>query len=449
MQVAENKPLFNRRSLVSLIGPLLVEQALAVTIGMADTVMVSGLGEAAVSSISLVDSISVLLIQVFSALAAGGAVVVSQYVGSRDQKNACAAANQLFQIAFLCAMVIAIPSLLFNRAILGAVFGELEPAVMSGAMTYYALCAVSYPFLAVYNSGAAVFRSMGNSRVSMYASIVMNIVNVAGNALLIFVVKIGVAGAGISTLISRALGAVILTALLCKKNQPVHLDKVWQFRFTKGIVSRILRMGVPNGLENGMFQIGKLLVMRLIAGMGTAAIAANAIGNTLSGIAVLPGSGIGLGMVTVVGQCMGARRPDEAAHNTKLLMIASHALMLITCSIEFFFAHQIIGLFELSEEAYVMAVNVTMFYDVCSFLFWPESFTLPCALRGAGDARFTMIVSMLSMWIFRIGFSFLLVKVFNLGLMGVWEAMVIDWLARIVCFIIRFARGKWRSIQLI
>ena len=449
MDRAEGKPVFTNRALVSLIGPLLIEQALAVTIGMADTVMVSQLGEAAVSAISLVDGVNILLIQVFSALAAGGAVVTSQYVGSRDRENACASARQLYQLSFLCALAIAAPSLLFNRAILTTVFGKLEESVLAGAMTYYTLSALSYPFLALYNSGAALFRSMGNSKVSMYASVVMNIVNVGGNALLIYGLKLGVAGAGIATLLSRALGAVYLTWLLRKRDNAVYVDRLAKIRFSRSMVGKILKIGVPNGLENGMFQIGKLLVMNLIASLGTAAIAANAIGNTMAGLAVLPGNGIALGMVTVVGQCMGAGRPDEAVSNVRKLMIACHALMLLTCSVLVIFVRQLVGFYHLSPEADRMAVEIISFYGVASFLMWPESFTLPCALRGAGDARFTMIVSMASMWLFRIGFSYLLTLRCGMGLMGVWIAMVIDWVARVTAFIIRFARGRWRRIKVI
>ena len=442
-------PMFTNRSLASLIVPLLIEQVLAVMIGMVDTVMVSSLGEAAVSSISLVDGVNVLLIQVFSALAAGGAVVAAQYVGSRDRKNACESANQLYRISFIAAILIAVPSLLFNRPILTGVFGKLDEDVLRGAMTYYTLSALSYPFLALYNSGAALFRSMGNSRVSMYAAAVMNVVNVAGNAFLIYVMKWGVAGAGISTLVSRALGAVFLTRLLSDKKNAIYIEKLWKPNFDRGLIGRILGIGVPNGLENGMFQIGKLLVMSLIAGLGTSAIAANAIGNSMSGLAVLPGSAIGLGMVTVVGQCMGAGKPDEAAGNVKKLMLAAHAMMLFTCAILFFFPRQLVGLYNLSPEASTMAVQIIRFYGVCAFIIWPCSFTLPSALRGAGDARFTMIVSMISMWTFRIGFSYLLALRFNMGLMGVWIAMVIDWVARSTAFIWRFLRGKWRDIKVI
>ncbi len=449
MSEAVSRPLFTNRSLARLIGPLLIEQALAVTIGMADTVMVSSLGEAAVSSISLVDSINILLIQIFSALAAGGAVVASQYVGSRDRANACEAACQLCRVAFLAAVAIAVPCILFNRPIIPLVFGQLDEDVYNGALTYFLLSALSYPFLALYNSGAALFRSMGNSMISMLASLAMNIVNVCGNALLIYGLRWGVAGAGIATLFSRAMGAVLLMRLLRSRENVIFIEKLWQPRFHRGLIRRILKIGVPNGMENGSFQVGKLLVMNLIASLGTASIAANAVSNTIAGFAVLPGSGIAIGMVTVVGQCMGARRPDEAVLCVKKLMLSCHAMMLFTCSALLIFVRPLVGFFNLSPEARDMAVSILRLYGVSSFLIWPESFTLPGALRGAGDARFTMIVAMLSMWIFRIGFSYLIALTFHMGVLGVWIAMLIDWVARVICFITRWTRGKWRALRVI
>ena len=449
LEAGSERPLFTKRALAALIGPLLVEQALGVMIGMADTVMVSSLGEAAVSSVSLVDNVNVLLFQVFSALAAGGAVVVSQYVGSGDRERGCDAAGQLYRVSFLLSAVIAIPSLLFNRAILTAVFGRLDENVLRGAMVYYMISAFSYPFLALYNAGAALFRAMGNSRVSMYASMVMNLVNVAGNALLIYGLKMGVAGAAAASLFARALGAVYLTARLRSPRNMIRVEKLWKPVFRRDMIGRILKIGVPNGLENGMFQIGKLVVMNLIASLGTMAIAANAVVSSMASLATLPGNGVGLGLITVVGQCMGAGRPDEASANVRRLMMACHAMMSVTCGALFFFSRQVVGFYNLSSEAGALASHIIRFYSVWCVLIWPESFTLPCALRGAGDARFTMTVSILSMWACRIGLCYLLTLRFGMGLPGVWVAMIIDWAVRMAAFVVRFARGKWRAIKVI
>ena len=269
IQCKERPPLFSAAALRRLIIPLVIEQFLAMTIGMADTIMVTSVGEHAVSGVSLVDNISILLINIFSALATGGAVVAAQYLGSRDESNACAAAKQLFYVVGALSTATMAVCLLFREPILRLVFGQLDASVMEAAMTYFLLTALSYPLLAVYNAGAALFRSMGNSKVSMLASLLMNLINIGLNAVLIYGAGIGVAGAGFGTLFSRLAGAVLMTWLICRKGHVIHIDHLFRPEFRKQLVKKILRIGVPNGLENGMFQIGKLLVLGLVTPLGT------------------------------------------------------------------------------------------------------------------------------------------------------------------------------------
>lgn len=449
MEAVRKRELFDNRALMRLILPLMVEQLLAITIGMADTVMVSSLGEAAVSSISLVDNVNILLINIVSALTTGGAVVASQYLGHGEPEKACDSARQLYHLTFLGAALLMAVCLIFNRGMLSAIFGQVETKVMDGAVVYMALSALSYPFLAVYNSGAALFRSMGNSKVSMYTSVLMNLINIGGNALAIYGLHWGIAGAGLASLVSRAVGAVILTALLFQKKHPIHLEKMYKISFRWSMVSRILRVGVPNGLENGMFQVGKLLVLNLISSFGTAAIAANAICNSVASFAVLPGGAIGLAMTTVVGQCVGAGDSEQADKNIKKLMLLTQGMMLVTGLSISALSGPLTGIFNLSQEAAKMAREIILMYGICSFLFWPVSFVLPCGLRGAGDARFTMIVSVIAMWACRIGLSYLFGNGFGWGLMGVWIAMVSDWLVRDTAFIIRYVKGTWKRMRVI
>ena len=413
------------------------------TIGMADTIMVTSVGEHAVSGVSLVDNISTLLINVFSALATGGAVVAAQYLGSRDEENACSAAKQLFYaIGALSAATMAV-CLLFREPILRLVFGQLEDNVMEAAMTYFLLTAISYPLLAIYNAGAALFRAMGNSKVSMLASLLMNIVNIGLNAILIYGADIGVAGAGFGTLFSRLAGAVLMTWLICQHGHRIHIDHLLHFEFRGQLVKKILRIGVPNGLENGMFQIGKLLVLGLVTPLGTSATAANAIANSVAGVVNVPGNAISLSLITVVGQCMGAGDSKQAVRYTRKLMTIVYLSMGTLSVLLFFFAAPVVGLFGLTPGAAVMAIQVLRWCAVFDLIFWPMSFSLPNALRASGDAKFTMIVSMCSMWIFRIGFSYLLVP--QIGLLGVWVAMFIDWIVRAVVFLIRFLSGRWKT----
>ena len=448
-RVFENPLFFSNHALVRLLVPLVIEQLLAVTIGMADTVMVTSVGEAAVSGISLVDSINILFIQVFSALASGGAIVTAQYLGRQERKNACIAAKQLLYATTALAAIIMAVALIFHRALLRLIFGNIDPAVMENAIVYFQLSAVSYPFLAVYNAGAALFRSMGNSKVSTLVSFLMNVVNIGGNAVLIYGFHWGVAGAATDSLVSRAMAAVIMLVLICHKNNPIHIEKVWKPELHFDMIRRILKIGVPNGVENGMFQIGKLIVQGLVATFGTSAIAANAIANTIASFINTPGTAIQLGLTTVVGQCVGGRGYEQAVYYTRKLLWLTYGLMGVLNIAVFLVAGPLVGLFHLSAAAAADARAVLYTFTVASILFWPLSFSLPNALRAAGDARFTMIVSMVSMWVFRIGFSYLLGGAAKMGLMGVWVAMYIDWLVRSIVFTIRFARGKWKELRVI
>ena len=442
-------PLFTGGELKRLIIPLVIEQLLLMTVGMADTVMVTTAGEAAVSGISLVDSINLLLIQVFAALGTGGAVVVSQYLGRRDLDRACSAAKQLLYVITAVSLTLMALALLFRQSILAFLFGNIEPDVMENALVYFLLTALAYPFMSIYNVGAALFRSMGNSKVSMFNSLLVNMVNIAVNAILIYGFDMGAAGAGIGTLASRVVAAVIFMAMIRNPAHPVHIEGVLHFEFHWDTVKRILGISIPNGLGNGMFQIGKLLVLSLITSFGTAATAANAIANSVASVVNVPGSAISLSLITVVGQCMGADDSRQAVAYTRKLMLAVYVSMGTLSALLFCFAGPLVALFHIGAAASVMAVEVLRWCAVFSATVWPLSFTLPNALRAAGDAKFTMVVSMLSMWIFRIGFSYLLAQFMDWGLLGVWVAMFIDWIVRALVFLIRFLRGRWKAKRVI
>lgn len=446
-RLAPSQPLFSRGSLTRLAGPLIAEQLLAMTIGMADTIMVASVGEFAVSAVSLVDNISILLINIFSALCTGGAVVAAQYLGNRDGKSACAAAKQLLYAVTVLSVLLMAVSLFFRRTILHLVFGELASNVMGAADTYFLITAFSYPFLAVYNAGAALFRAMGNSKISMLASLMMNLVNIGLNAVLIYGVGIGVAGAGFGTLVSRVAGAVLMTALITRPRNPVHVEGLFRPQFRKDLVARILHIGVPNGLEGGMFQVGKLLVLGLVTPLGTSATAANAIAGSVASFINVPGMAISLALITVVGQCMGAGEPVQAVLYTRKLMTVVYLSMGSLSVILFFTAGPVAALFGLTPAAAAMAAEVLRWCAVFSATFWPMAFSLPNVLRASGDVRFTMMVSLLSMWTFRIGFSYILVP--RIGLLGVWIAMFIDWVGRAAVFLTRFLRGRWKSKRVI
>lgn len=431
--------MFTRKDLIKLLAPLIVEQILAVLVGMADVVMVASVGEAAVSGVSLVDSISLLVIQLLAALATGGAVVCAQYLGRKRPDQACDAAGQLILITTMVSVVIAAAALVGNRHLLSVIFGNVEEAVMQNAMTYFWLSALSYPFLAVYNSCAALYRSMGNSKVSMYASMAMNFINVAGNAICIFGLGMGVEGVGIPTLISRAFAAMLMLYLIQNPNNVIRIRSFKKLRFRGSVIRSILQVGVPNGMENAMFQFGKLALQSLVSSLGTVAIAGYAVAGNLVTFEYLPGNAIGLGLITIVGQCVGAGEWEQAKRYTKKLVCLNYVLLVCICTLMILGRGTLVGIYNLSPEASETAKQMLLAHSL-AMVVWPLAFTLPYSLRAGMDAPFTMYVSVASMWIFRIGFAYLFVVVLKFGVLGIWYGMFIDWLFRGILFSGRFRR---------
>jgi len=435
--------LFTNKDLIRLLIPLMIEQLLAVAVGMADSIMVASVGESAVSAVSLVDSIIILFINIFAALATGGAVVAGQFIGQKQNDKACKAGEQLLLFVTFISIIVMAVMYLGKGFILNVVFGSIQPDVFAYANTYLLITFASIPFIAVYNSGAALFRAMGNSRITMVTSIVMNIINVFGNALLIYGVGMGVEGVAIPTLVSRAVSAVIIVALLRNEELIVHISKRFNYKFNKDMVKNILKIGVPNGIENSMFQLGKIMLLSVIAGFGTASITANAVANSVSAFQILPGMAVGLGLITVVSQCVGANDYVQVRYYTKKLLKIAHIAVIGMNVIIISSIPLILRAYNLSEETAALASKVFIFYGICSCILWPLSFTLPNTLRASNDVRYTMIVSVSSMWIVRIGFGIVLSKYFSIGMFGVWVAMIIDWIVRSAFFIIRYKGGKW------
>ncbi|MHB8128841.1 MAG: MATE family efflux transporter [Mobilitalea sp.] len=441
--------MFTRKDLIKLIVPLIIEQMLAVTVGIADSMMVARVGEAAVSGVSLVDTINVLLIGLFGALATGGAVVSAQFLGHKEPKAACVAGEQLIAIVLVLSFVLTAIASLFGNTALNLIFGGVDANVMTNARTYLFYSALSYPFIAVYSASSALFRSMGNSKVSMIISFIMNLINIIGNAILIFGFDMGVAGAAIATLLSRMFAAITMFILLKNEKHPIHIEAIRSFRINIIMIKRILRIGVPNGLENSVFQIGKIMVQGIIAGLGTSAITANAIAGSVGGMGVLPGSAMSLALITVVGRCVGACDYDAVKHYTYKLMKVTFAVMGVLNVILIFLIPVILKLYNLSDETAGIATQLIMYHCILSTILWPLAFSLPNALRAANDVKYTMWVSMISMWVWRIGFSYVLAIWFDMGVMGVWVAMTIDWLFRSICFVVRFHKEKYRGMSMI
>jgi len=435
--------MFTNKQLKSLIIPLVIEQFLSVLVGTMDVMMVAQVGEYATSGVSLVDQITILFMQVFAALATGGSVIAANYIGKKEPEQASEASIQLMVTSTAIGGVLMLISLFFHGALVDAIFGSIEADVRGAAVTYFWITSISFPFLALYNAGAALCRAQGDSRTTMRISLLVNFVNVAGNALLILGFKMGTAGVAIPTLVSRALGAVLITRVLLDEKRAIHIIRGRRYRFNWPIMKKVLQIGIPTGIDGSVFQVGKLLLASLVSTLGTASITANAVGGTLTSIVVVPCSAMGLAMVTIVGQCVGAGENEQAKYYTKKVMKWAYGAIMIMCSVISLGLPVILKLYNLSPETMKMAKTIVWSYCGAAVIMWPTAFAFQNALRAGGDATFIMVVSMSSMWLFRVACAYVLVKYVHVGVIGVWIGMYIDWVARCTCFLLRFRSGKW------
>ncbi len=442
-------PLYSNRDLRKLLLPLIAEQVLTALMGVADTLMVSNVSAAALSGVSLVDTLNNLIIMIFSAMAAGGTIVCAQYLGRGDPEDACDAAEQVLLSCIAIALVPAVLCATLSRPILGIVYTQLEPDVMDNAVRYFLISALSYPFLAMQQAAAALFRAAGESKTPMKVTLVANVINIAGNALLIYGVHLGVTGAALATLFSRMVSGLTLLVFL---RQPTHKLQVTNYRKLRPnwrIIKMILRIGVPTGLENGLFQFGKLIVAGTVSTLGTAAISAHAMVQLVEGIHGYPSQAINIGLTTVAGTCMGAGRVDEAKKYTKKLCYLSWLAMFILSIPIALLLGPIADIASLDGQARTLFLNIMVIALVAKLLLWVPAFSLPKTLQAAGDVKFTAAVSAASMWVFRAGLSFVICRVTPIGLYGVWLGWFIDWICRSAFYITRYLSGKWEKIQVL
>jgi len=436
--VTENR-LFSKKDLRKLIIPLILEQTLAITVGMADTMMISSAGEAAVSGVSLVDMFNNLIISVLAALATGGAVVTSQCIGAGRREEACRSARQLVFTEAAITIGISVLVLLFHRQILGLFFGQIETDVMQNAIIYLIISV-----FAVYDSCAALYRSMGNAQITLKISLLMNVINVVGNAIGVYVLKLGVAGVAIPSLVSRGVAGVVLFTLLHNPDNLVFLTR-GKFKVDATIVKRILFIGIPSGIENGIFQLGRVLVVSIIAAFGTSQIAANGVANSLDSMGCIVGQAMSLAMITVIGRCVGAGEEGQVRYYTKKLLGETYFYTAVINSIILLLLPWILQIYGLGEETTRLSYILVMIHDGMAIFLWPASFVLPNMLRACNDVKYTMVVSIFSMITFRIGFSYLFGVHMGWMAVGVWAAMVIDWVFRVICFVGRYLAGTWRK----
>ena len=441
--------LYNNTDLRKLLLPIIVEQLLSSLMGTADTMMVSNIGSAAISAVSLVDSINILVIQALAALAAGGAILCAQYLGSHNQKEANQAARQvLFVMVFLSTALSAF-CLIFRDPLLGLIFGKVEADVMSNSKIYFFLTLLSFPFIGLYDAGASIMRSQNNSRNPMLISVISNFLNIGGNAILIFVFGLGVKGAAISTLVSRIFCAVVVILQLRNDQAPICITNYFSIRPDWTLIKKILFIGIPSGIENSMFQFGKLAIQSTVSTLGTVAIAAQAMTNILENLNGIAAIGIGIGLMTVVGQCLGAGRQDEAVYYVKKLSWLAEAVVITSCLLVFILTKPITILAGMEPASARLCLSMITFITIVKPISWVMSFIPGYGMRAAGDVKFSMITSCCTMWLCRVSLCIYLCRVWGFGPIAVWIGMFSDWTLRAIIFGIRFHSGKWLNHHVI
>ena len=444
-----SEPMFTRKRIILLVIPLVIDTLLSTVIGVADTVMVSNVGEAAVSGVALVDSINRMFIFVFGALSIGGTIIAAQYIGRGERHNACETGKQVTVAIFAISFTVAVICVLFRRPILSLIFGTVEDEVMKSSDIYFLITAISYPFMAETSTMGSLFRASGNSKLPMLISVGSNLINIGFNAVFIFWFGMGAAGAATGTLIARIFSFIVLYVKLRNPKHIVNISALFPYRPDMKMIKRILRIGVPAGLENGMFEVGKLVVQSMISTFGTASITAQAVTTGINAVVYTIGIGIGMGMTTVAGQCVGAKRYDEAKRNMINMTLVSMAFMLVLNALAIIFRSQITTLYGLTDSTAQLAEKLIIICCVGTMVLWPPAFVLPNGLRAAGDVKFTMIVGGVSMWTIRVIFGYILSVKFGLGVAGIWYALFGDWLIRTSFFVWRVYSDKWRKHEVL
>ena len=443
------QPLFTNKQLKNMILPLILEQFLMMLVGLADTFIVSYAGEAAVSGVSLVNSFNTIFLYLFTALASGGAVIVSQYIGSGKKEKASEAISQLLMISTVFSFVIMMLVLLGNEVMIDALFGKVEPEVRTACLTYLKISAYSYPALAVYNAGAALYRSVGKTKTTMEISLASNVINVAGNLIGVFVLHAGVAGVAYPSLISRTFSAVAITVLCFGGRVEIGYEMPQIFAWKGKLLRQILRIAIPNGVESGIFQFVKVALSSVVALFGTYQIAANGIAQSIWSVAALISASMGPVFITVIGQCMGAREIGQAEFYFKKLLRITVSVSILWNIAVFAVTPFLMGFYAVSPQTRQLVIWLVLIHNVANGVIFPFADPLGKGLRAAGDVNFTMGISLFTTIGVRLVLSLLLGIVLNWGVIGIAVAMSLDWLTRAVIFVIRYKRGKWKTFNVI
>ncbi len=440
---------FSNKDLWVLLLPLFIENMLNSFMGMADSMMVTRVGSAAISAVSLTDSINTLVMQLFQALAAGGAIICSQYIGSEQKDKANEAARQLFLSVTVLSFGTTLFCLLFRGTLLHGIFGSVEQDVMDNAMIYFLITMLSFPAIAYFQMGAAFLRAGGNSRFTMTISLISNTINILGNYILIFVFHMGVTGAALSTLASRVLSSIVTLYYLRKPNQIIILKNYFSIRPNFSMIRKILTIGIPSGIENSMFQFGKLAIQSSVSTLGTQAIAAQAMMIIFENVNGIGAMAIGIGLMTVAGQCLGAGKVEECKYYIVKHMCIAEVVLILSVLATFLVGPTVMRIAGMEPESARMCYEMLTFVSILKPIWWSFSFILPYGMRAAGDVRYMMIVSSLSMWLCRVLLTTVLIRSMGFGPIAVWIGMAVDWFIRGMLFLRRFLSGRWLEHRVI
>ena len=440
---------FSNKALFYLFIPLLIEQTLEFFVGLADSIMVASLGEVAISGVSLVDFLMQLLIFSFSALATGGAVIAGQYLGDKKPDHARNASTQLVWFSAVSSLIFMIIILLAKSALISILFGQIETDVWNNANSYLMIVGLSIPFIAIYNAGAAIFRTTNDASLPMKIMMTCDILNVIGNAICIYYLGWDVRGVAIPTVISRLLAAIIITYYLLDENYTLHIKKTLKHKFDWTILKNVLNVGIPFGIENGLFQLGRILVLSLVSTFGTVAIAANSVGYAIGIFSVLPGFAMNLGLTAVISRCVGANDYEQAKYYNKKVIFMVFISHIIINIIIFTLLPTILDVYQLSSKTAEMTTEMVIWHGIFAIIIWPLAFTLPSTFRGAGDSKSVMYISLFVMFTCRIALAYVIADWWGVGVFGTWIAMFIDWYVRAAIYLYRYFSGKWMEYRAI
>lgn len=430
------------REFFKLTSPIFLEQTFIVMMGIITTIMVSTVGAHALAAVSMVDPISHLVAAFFNALTIGATIVVAQYTGRGDTGKSSGVAAQAILLAVGLGVALGILIALFRSPIVNFLFRNADQSVLEDSKLFLGLISLSFPAMAVMMTAFGVLRGSGNTKAPMVITILINIINVVLGLNLI--PHLGVVGAALALVSSRYVGAILGMIYLLKKSQTIRFS-IRDFTPNFEVQRLILRFGIPTTIESGTFQFGKLIITVFVAGMGTAAIAANAVVSSISSILNSPGSAFSTGATILVGQRIGRGDVDDVRKTTYFAVITAALTLTVICIVTFFLLDPIISLYYVTPEMLAIMRPVLITLVIAMPTAWPPSFVTPGAVRATGDVKYAMVVAITSMLLIRVAFAYILGVHFGLGILGVWLSMYADWILRGICFVSRIAGSKWQG----